>query len=157
MKILLLDMDGVLNSANYLHTKPRESMPFEHINPEAVAILNRIVRETGCKIVISSSWRVILPWWVLRMVLACRGFKFVKSVIGETPRGAFDNRGMEIASWLNKHPEVERFVIVDDDADMAHLMPNLVQTSWHSGLDGVHAAEIICRLTREQASVKLGA
>jgi hypothetical protein len=150
MRILFLDIDGVLNSSFYLHGKPRKTWPFEHIDPAAVQLLNKVVRETDCKIVISSSWRIILPYWVLRMVLACRGFEFASHIIDQTPRHGFDNRGMEIQAWLNKRPDVSRFVIVDDDMDMAHLMPKLVKTSWHSGLT-IRGAELIIKgLTSDQ-------
>lgn len=155
LRVLFLDVDGVLNSAQYLHNKPRKTWPFEHIDPAAVQLLNKIVRQTDCKIVISSSWRVILPWWVLRMVLACRGFEFTNRIIDQTPRHGFDNRGMEIQAWLEKHPDVSQFVIIDDDADMAHLMPKLVQTSWQHGIDGIHAVEVISRLTSPQVADKV--
>ena len=157
MKILFLDIDGVLNSAKWLQGKPRKTWPFEHIDPAAVQLLNRIVRETSCKIVISSSWRVLTPFRSLGMVLACRGFEFASHIIGQTPRHGFDNRGMEIQAWLHTRFDVERFVIVDDDSDMAHLMPQLVQTSWQSGMDGIHALEIISRLTSDQVADRVEA
>jgi len=47
-KVLFLDIDGVLN-ASY------ESEPL--ILPECARRFNRIIRETGAKVVISSSWR----------------------------------------------------------------------------------------------------
>lgn len=150
MKILFLDIDGVLNSARWLHDKPRKTWPFEHIDPAAVQLLNRIVEQTGCKIVISSSWRVLTPFRSLGMVLACRGFEFASHIIDQTPRHGFDNRGMEIQAWLNTRFDVAQFVIVDDDSDMAHLMPHLVKTSWQTGMDGIHALEIISRLTSDQ-------
>lgn len=154
-KVLFLDCDGVLNSAQYLYNKPRKTWPFEHIDPAPVQLLNRIVRETDCKIVISSSWRVILPYRILGMVLACRGFEFASHIADQTPRGGFESRGMEIQAWLDEHPEVSDFVIVDDDMDMAHLMPNLVKTSWDSGLTMRGAESIIKGLTSGQTSVTL--
>ena len=77
MKVLFLDIDGVLNSSNWFeymqycikndmynkvlnfveindeHIKRKLSM----IDDRAIANLNRIVEETGCKVVLSSSWR----------------------------------------------------------------------------------------------------
>jgi hypothetical protein len=62
---------------------------------------------------------------------------------------------MEIQSWLNSHPEVSAFVIVDDDEDMAHLMPKLVKTSWHSGMTIRGAESIIRNLTIVQDYAKV--
>lgn len=54
-------------------------------------------------------------------------------------------RGHEIQEWLDDHPFVQRFVIVDDDGDMAHLMSKLVQTDFTDGLTKEKAGEIIRR------------
>jgi len=48
-------------------------------------------------------------------------------------RTMFDNsqRGDEIEAWLNEHPEVKKFVILDDDNDMRNLMDHLIQTDFY--------------------------
>jgi hypothetical protein len=43
-------------------------------------------------------------------------------------------RGHEIDFWLRKHPEVDRFVILDDSGDMAMHKNRLVQTDPDVGL-----------------------
>ena len=43
-------------------------------------------------------------------------------------------RGDEIHEWLELHPEVTRFVILDDDSDMKHLLPYLLRTHPCEGL-----------------------
>lgn len=55
MKILFLDIDGVLNG----HEWDDEAQSC-NIRRECVAHLNRVVRETGCRIVLSSAWRYIV-------------------------------------------------------------------------------------------------
>jgi hypothetical protein len=65
----------------------------------------------------------------------------VDAIIDRTPDmqrpGGWGNgyveRGHEIADWLDRHPEVRGFVILDDDGDMAHLKDSLVQTKLHDG------------------------
>ena len=42
-------------------------------------------------------------------------------------------RGSEIQQWLDGHPEVRDFVIIDDGNDMLHLTPNLVLTDARNG------------------------
>jgi hypothetical protein len=57
-------------------------------------------------------------------------------VIGITPnltygRGFSDHtpRGVEIQQWLDEHPDVTNYVILDDDSDMLeHQMKNFVVT-----------------------------
>ena len=49
MKVLFLDVDGVLNSQ-------RLGTP-DGMRPWCVTQLARIVKESGCKIVVSSTWR----------------------------------------------------------------------------------------------------
>jgi len=39
----------------------------------------------------------------------------------------------EIAQWLSENPEVEKFIILDDDA-MGRLSPFHIQTTWFAGL-----------------------
>ena len=64
MKVIFLDIDGVLNTHESATTL-RESfvergadlMGFNRFDKNCVARVNRITDETGAKIVISSSWR----------------------------------------------------------------------------------------------------
>ena len=141
MRVVFLDIDGVLNSEAFnrkLGDQHRqldpahECMCYRHdqmIDRDAVARLNRLVAKTGSKIVISSSWRKLLDPPELHRVLVARGL--IAEIIGETPDGHNDSdmlatfghidrifRGHEIDLWLRQHPEVDRFVILDDGSDM---------------------------------------
>jgi hypothetical protein len=168
-RVIFLDMDGVLNSETFLRKREDEHRALGHTEPsspkrettctcfqferqvdrEAVARLNRLVAETGAKIVISSSWRKLLDPPELLRVLVEHGL--VAEIIGETPDGYNDPvmlevhghldcifRGHEIDAWLRKHPEVDRFVILDDGGDMAMHKNRLVQTDCEEGLLDEH-------------------
>jgi hypothetical protein len=54
-------------------------------------------------------------------------------------------RGHEIQAWLDTHPDlnVTSFVIIDDDADMAHLLHRLVAVEFETGLTEQCAVEVI--------------
>lgn len=156
MNVLFLDIDGVLNSESLMrkldnqhralgHHGACECYRLEHqIDRDAVARLNRLVIETGSRIVISSSWRRLLDPAELHRVLVEHGLS--AEIIGETPdcddpeliaeHGRFDliDRGHEIDLWLRRHPEVERFIILDDGSDMAMHKNRLVQTDCEVGL-----------------------
>ena len=151
MKVLFLDIDGVLNSeqsAIYYNRLNVENGGFNDFScPIARSNLHSILEELpDLKIVVSSTWRLGETLESMRGVLAQLALIKPDRVIGMTPslRGG-KVRGDEIQAWLDANPGVERFVIVDDDSDMAHLMNSLVQTSWRHGLMRKDAVEIINR------------
>jgi hypothetical protein len=156
-RILFLDFDGVLNSVAFAQRTTFTGWPDGHIDPEAIKHLNRLVAETSAKIVISSSWRKMLNDEELAGVLSRAGC--VGEVVGKTPdfyqvpiwnRSSPINRrfvrGDEIQAWLDDHPEVETFAILDDDDDMAHLSNWLVQTSHETGLQAEHVERALTLL-----------
>jgi hypothetical protein len=155
MRIVFLDIDGVLNHCDTRHdVRPTstELLPIP-IEPACMARLNRLIAATGAKIVISSSWRLFACWQDLGPALVRHGL--VADVIGETPDLVNDatwianwherkgtpftyeslERGWEIGEWLAAHPEVTAFVILDDCSDMDALKPWLVLTHPNDGLD----------------------
>lgn len=155
MRIIFLDIDGVLNSEDYL-SKPetrknieeaRDTLHFvsAQVDQQAVGVLNELCSDTGAQIVISSTWRTLFPTETLDDVLHGRGLDPRARIIGKTPRlgGA---RGDEIVQWLGTAAEhariggepVESFVILDDDADMGELGDRLVQTDPKHGLTRQH-------------------
>lgn len=120
MKIIFLDIDGVLNSVMYDARRTDESKD-TRIDMSRVELLSEIVRQTGAKIVFSSTWRE--DWEIStelcgedgRYVNSCLA-KYGLSIIDKTPRiGYTDERRVEILTWLHRHKdEVESFVILDD-------------------------------------------
>lgn len=144
MKIIFLDLDGVLNSENFF-SKRRNNffLPQEgdsQINPSAVELLNELLDRTNAKLVLSSTWRLGRNGLEkTKIALRAAGFQFNHRFIGVTPNLVYADieteatRGDEIQAWLTGR-EVEAFVILDDNADMAHLLPYLIQTSSKTGL-----------------------
>lgn len=109
-KYLFLDIDGVLNSQKFLSTTLGTPYPLDQFDPIAVERLNRIVEETGCKVVISSSWR---DNYGLESVFEKVGLNF--PIHGKT--GYDVCRGKEIANWLKDKKKPYRYVILDDCDD----------------------------------------
>lgn len=152
VKVVFLDFDGVLNSESFVRDYYRKSFlqrePAE-IDPVAVARLNRILEATGAVVCISSSWRLLHK--TEELVDFLKGTGFTGKVIGITPR-LDAPRGMEIQEWMDTAPgyrEIESFVILDDDADMAHLGHRLVQTDFAGGLEDHHIERAIRMLEGE--------
>jgi hypothetical protein len=114
MKVIFSDIDGVLNSSH----KTEHDVLTEggYLNTEMVSNLNRLIRDTGAKVVISSSWRVINTQEEIDAALKQAGF--VGEIIGMTPRSSHGFRGLEIREWHRGRTDIENYIILDDDSDM---------------------------------------
>ena len=148
MKVLFLDNDGVIclsnnwggrskkwakyRSANPDSSREKKDAPvsvrFDDFDKKAIKILNEIIEETGCEIVISSDWR-------LHANLEELGYYYMKQGMIKKPIAVTDifkdifpkewnafrfraelelERSMEIGHWLENHPEITHWVAVDD-------------------------------------------
>lgn len=105
-KIIFLDNDGVINTNKTLEQGVT-------IDPVRVELVKRICAETGAKIVSSSSWRAN-PQAI--EYLKSLGLPIVDITV-ISPRDLVP-RGREIQMWLDEHPEVKKYAIIDDDIDM---------------------------------------
>lgn len=139
MKILFLDIDGVLNCRSYIGRPGRNSLSEldwfqDQIDPACMDRLNQILDQSKAKVVISSSWRIILSLPELQEILTSKGFR--GEIIGKTPELPPDDREEEISLWLRDNP-AESFVILDD----GRVDPNFdhqVLTSFEEGLLDKH-------------------
>lgn len=137
-KIIMLDFDGVVDAFN-------EPQSLRSLSKKCVANLNILLERSEASIVVTSTWRILHSLMDLEQILVNAGFRFPERVIGMTPRG-YGARGQQIERWLNDHPEVEKFVILDDDSDMEPFMDKLVKTNSDVGLtnmDVERALEIL--------------
>jgi hypothetical protein len=133
MKIIFLDIDGVFNSdsilSEYIPEIDGEYYPYQ---PHLVGNLNRILKRTGVKIVVSSTWRLGESVERLQYLLTHMGVK--GEVIGKTDSytDKFVVRGNEILKWIQDnqnllgchHYDFYDYVILDDDSDMLYSQRN---------------------------------
>jgi hypothetical protein len=120
MKVIFLDIDGVLN---VMHSDRDDFGAIFH--PHLVDNLRRVIIKTCAKIIISSSWRHsglqrMKDMWEFRNLPG--------EVIGVTPDLRCEiegesfyeklQRGHEIQAVLDRMPEITSYVIFDDDNDM---------------------------------------
>jgi len=141
MKVIFLDNDGVVclssewggrgkKKLKYLKEFPGiESVPawvkMDNFNDKAVKVLNSILLETDAEIVVSSDWKLYCTLEELKEMFVKYGV--IKSPIDVTPNIPLkydkqyytkeelsDYRVTEIKMWLNNHPEVTKWVAVDD-------------------------------------------
>lgn len=145
MKIIFLDIDGVLNSGTYFANCAYEGMHlYRYFDKEKMELLVKIIEETQAKVVLSSSWRSDLDENLypiredgerLLAVLAAHGIE----LYSKTGR-RMQERSDEIRGWLKEHPETTHFVILDDEIegqqynDWYELEPHFVKTIYEVGL-----------------------
>ena len=136
MKVIFLDVDGVLTTCSY------HNPDTNHINPEKVQILSQTVNRTGAKIVLTSTWKMGYDkdsgkkedyYNILEKVLTEYGLEIfdITDDIPEKNKNPLpqtfslkdlDNvegvhgtgRAAEVEKWIRDH-SVEDFVILDDE------------------------------------------
>lgn len=143
MKVIFLDFDGVI-------TTPETKW---NIGLVYVKRIKEICDKTEAKLVISSSWQRYIGtknmsreervdyWLQGTLMKGFRGYikKFFKDYTYDMS-GRFygeygSDRGADIKSWLVRHPEVDNYVIIDDEGDMLdEQLFHFVQTDWVFGI-----------------------
>ena len=146
MNVIFLDFNGVLDT--------NEKM--DEINIDNLKRLKRIVEETASKVVISSSkkngyWRTGKISSSLQEILDALQNEGIE-VIGFTPY--LDERELEIKTYLENHPEIDNFCIIDDDYYMESFKDNLVKLpnqieKGQKGLDEFHTEASIKILKKQ--------
>ena len=157
MKVIFLDNDGVICLSSNWGTRAKKRKLFLSKNPEfskeinklpvihrfdnfdkkAVSILNEIISETDCEIVVSSDWKLHATLEELQEYYESQGI--IKKPIDTTPKmEEFDpetnglymwkgfleaKRIVEIKKFITEHPEITHWVSVDD-LDMSNSTKN---------------------------------
>lgn len=136
MKLLFLDIDGVLNYFDFnMEAEMNSFLNFSEIDTEKVLLLNEIVRRTEAKIVISSSWRKLYS--IEDLIEGLKGRGFIGEIIDVTPSINIMNlqRGHEIKHWIdNCDLDISSIVILDDDSDMEGVEEYHIKTDYKTGL-----------------------
>lgn len=137
-RILFLDIDGVLNSEEYYKNCNNSSENFSRFDFSSVSLIKSLIEEFSLKIVISSTWRYGA---VDRLMHELKKNKLLDYLYHDwfTPVIHPAHRGTEIKLWLDLHPEVADYVIIDDDDNMLEEQKNnFVRTSLHLGMNNEH-------------------
>ena len=154
MKIIFLDIDGVLNCEEAYRSGECQYQEwiwedgrkdhYQRFCSRSKDLLNKLIDETGAKIVISSTWRHSGIEF-MRKVWEMEGMK--GEIIDITPsmrtKGIHIPRGMEIKYFLEedlkfthinwdqdqqresmKRSGVDNYIIIDDDSDMLYNQRN---------------------------------
>ena len=152
IKVIFLDIDGVLKTVSGIN-----------FNSRNIDNLNELIRKTGSKIVITSTWKNSNGLDYVKKVLDDNGVK--GDIIDEIPIFKIEHpdygsisvpRGLEIKSWLEKYLKmeiindevivnfVESYIILDDHSDMLlEQADNFVKIDPTKGFDGKYLKQSI--------------
>ena len=143
MKVIFLDFDGVITIPD-----TKWNISLSHVKR-----IKKICDQTGAKLVISSSWQRyagiknetreerVANWLNGILMKNIKGpiKKFFEDYTYDMSGrfyGEFGNvRGSDIKSWLIRNPDVDNYVIIDDEGDILdEQLFNFVQTDWVFGI-----------------------
>ena len=144
MKLLFLDIDGVLNNEN---SKSYAPSGCTGIDDKLTSRLAHIIVETGAKIVLTSDWKM---GWESFDIYCSEDAKYLnrklkkygliisaKTYDDHVYDRFFEDRGKGIHKFLGKILNVESYVVIDDhtftDFD-DEIMEHLVLTDYREGL-----------------------
>lgn len=143
MKIIFLDIDGVLNSFNTFreiyYEYQKTGVRRVAIDIDKVLLLKEIVDNTDAKIVLSSSWRNFGKMKKNKLVTKNQNLNDLISILNNngleiydiTPKCRSGIREEEIYKWL-EGKDVDSFIVIDDDiGDLKSFIgKELVKTSF---------------------------
>ncbi len=155
MKVIFLDVDGVLNSDEYIKRTIKSNIQGieKHVDVEKIKLLRQAIVQTNAKVVLTSSWRLTKMAQELIKLLITYG------IYADSTPYIRNERGLEIKQWLADNQNVEDFVILDDEIFESYdegLMKKLVKISngnghnFGEGLLPKDIDEIIKRLGRNK-------
>lgn len=143
MKIIFLDVDGVLNNMTWAKRMSDEGVHVfaeDMLEDRAIKLLKQIVDATGADVVITSTWRIGAA--SMTHLLDQLGYYDIHPIAKTPRRGGM--RGDEITAWMQECDEpIDAYVILDDDSDMTVHMDHLVKTSFEHGLQPEHVKRAI--------------
>ena len=144
MKVVFLDIDGVLNNTKRFRA-PKGTYV---LDPIACGMFVKFVEDNRIAVVLSSTWRL-----------------YEDHVLFLTQAGILDNlhedgqtlelemedkwqpptRADEVQEWLNRHPEVTHYVIFDDweNGFTEKHAKHFIKTNEHLGLQPEHINKAI--------------
>lgn len=149
MKVIFLDIDGVLNSSKTVD----RNFDYPELAPRNLAVLQKIVDETSAVLVLTSSWK---DDWLNEDGTVSRSQEMIRYQLNQFGLDIYDhtadmtyNRGEGIINWLNAH-ETESWCVLDDeifpDYEKLQIVEKLVKTSYMDGLTDDCVNEVVMKL-----------
>ncbi len=143
-KLIFLDFDGVLNSVQYVVSRPKNEMRLHEVDTTCIGLLRFLCKVTEAQIVVSSTWRHgrTKEWFI--GYFEALGWA-MPPIVGVTPVIG-GKRGDEVIHYLCNFPQFEGgptpHVILDDDSDFHPDQPlihcdNMVGLTIYNVMDAI--------------------
>ena len=134
-RVVFLDYDGVVNTPMWNEKGTRCSYNFPKDNKvnnfQAVQWLSEACKKFHYDIVVTSTWRWDENY---KECLINGGLRSGIEILGRTKEIRDQCRGFEIKTYLEDHPEINYYVIIDDDCDMLpEQIGHFIQTDYRVG------------------------
>ena len=132
---MFLDYDGVVNTPMWNEKGTRCTYNFPHHgkvnNFQAVQWVSEFCQQYKYDIVVTSTWRMDSNY---KDCLVNGGLRDTIRILGKTPILPGECRGQEVRNYLDKHPEIKYYIIIDDEDDMLNeQLSHFVQTNPNFG------------------------
>jgi len=150
MKIIFLDIDGVLNCENAYHEDEckyvGDLVSHQAFYSKSKKLLNELIANTQAKIVISSTWRFSGIEWMRKVweeeqmngeiIDITPHLRYLDKFKGSVERGSeikywLEDKGFYNINWSEEEQQkdidksgIENYIIIDDDSDMLYNQRN---------------------------------
>ena len=137
MNVIFLDYDGVVNTPMWNAEGTACSYGFPSQckvnNFQAVQWVSEACQRFGYDIVVTSTWRLSSNY---KECLIKGGLRSGIEILGRTDHLRGVCRGAEIKKYLEEHPEINYYIIVDDEADiLPEQCGHFIQTNGDTGFN----------------------
>ena len=171
MKIIFLDIDGVLNSNSWNKQHQLKISDGTLIGQSKIALLSHIAKETNAHIILHSGWKFWFhkdsyePTRPESQRLVHMLSEFQLKISGFTPDFSTEEiqktrkfsliKAKEILSWLENHPEVKSWVVIDDlDLHNESINVHQIKTNSETGLTEADVTKAIQLLNDQPVTEK---
>ena len=136
-RVCFLDYDGVVNTPMWNAEGTMCSYGFPRQgkvnNFQAVQWLSEACQKFGYDIVVTSTWRL---WDNYKECLINGGLRPGIEILGCTDCIRDTSRGNEIKKYIDEHPEIQYYVIVDDEDDiLSEQREHFIMTNGDTGFN----------------------
>lgn len=109
--VVFLDVDGVLNTMTTVKIAPSR---YKGVDELRVELLSKVMKKYGGgDIVLTSDWKLLKETDDDYVYLAEELGKYGLNISGHT-KDKVNDRGEGVKAYLEEHPEIEEYVILDD-------------------------------------------
>lgn len=142
--LLILDVDGVLNSTRSMLLTGPAILDHDHLDPVAVQLLDQVCETADPNVAIISTWRQEFPdprWW--NALFARYHAPHVRVVACLPWSEGPTHRGRLLETFLAQEPWTSLRAVALDDSDDYLPHQTLVQVNADVGLSAANACELL--------------